>query len=350
MTGLTTSHLSDIERGVLTPTLPTLRKISDALERPLEYLLPDDDNVSRSLGLVTHETAIGAPAAARFAELVEAKTNGELRVRMYHHSPFESAWDQVSGLAEGAVDIYVDELLSFEGYARLCGPVCLPYFFRDREHYHRFLQSDLFDQHIGQSLKTNGIRLLKPLANWESGPFEVLLSTDPIFVPGDLVGRKMRSYESETGTALRRALGAEPVVVEWTQVPQAFENGQVDTFLMPVAHLGLLPPHESVKYVTIVDYGYAPNFVIAVNQHEYRKWSPDIQTALVEAAEEAGRYCTQQANAQASTALERLSGEFGLPIIHPNKRVWRNSFEAAIKKVYEAVQLPGQLYKELQSL
>ena len=70
------------------------------------------------------------------------------------------------------------------------------------------------------------------MANWEGGSFEVLLSTDPIFVPEDLMGRKMRSYESEAGTALRQALGAEPVVVEWTQVPQAFEDGQIDTFLM----------------------------------------------------------------------------------------------------------------------
>jgi TRAP-type C4-dicarboxylate transport system substrate-binding protein len=140
------------------------------------------------------------------------------------------------------------------------------------------------------------------------------------------------------------------VVVEWTQVPQAFEDGQIDTFLMPVAHLDLLPPHESVKYVTVVDYGYAPNLVIAVNAHEYRKWSPDIQTTLIEAAEEAGHYCTRQANAQTSTALERLSEEFRLPIIHPDKQAWRSSFGAAIKKVYEAVQLPRELYEELHSL
>ena len=119
---------------------------------------------------------------------------------------------------------------------------------------------------------------------------------------------------------------------------------------MPVAHLDLLPPHELVRYVTVVDYGYAPNLVVAVNEHEYGKWSPDIQTALVEAAEEAGHLCTQQANERTSTALERLSDEFGLPIIHPDKQIWRSSFEAAIQKVYETLELPGELYEELQNL
>ena len=36
-TGISASHLSDIERGVLVPTIPTLQKIGQALDRPLEY-------------------------------------------------------------------------------------------------------------------------------------------------------------------------------------------------------------------------------------------------------------------------------------------------------------------------
>lgn len=53
-TGLPTSHLSDIECGVITPTIPTLHKIGQALNRLLEYFLQVQDGEPRSIGMVTH--------------------------------------------------------------------------------------------------------------------------------------------------------------------------------------------------------------------------------------------------------------------------------------------------------
>ena len=53
-TGFPTSHLPDIERGVITPTIPTLHKIGQALNRPLEYFLQVQDGEPRSIGMVIH--------------------------------------------------------------------------------------------------------------------------------------------------------------------------------------------------------------------------------------------------------------------------------------------------------
>lgn len=350
MAGIPASHLSDIERGVLTPTIPTLHKISEALNRPLVYFLQADGDQRQAMGMVIHLESLGGQAARHFAERVREKTGGALNVRLYHHSQLGTAFEQVQGLAEGAIDIYVDELLSFERYAPLCGPVCLPYFFRDRAHYNRFLESGLFEQLINQKLLDNGIRLLRPLVSWESGSYEMLLTDSPVFTPGELAGRRFRSYNSSAATALRTALGAEPVVVEWARTPDAFCEGKIDTFLVPAAYLDSIEPQAIAEYATLLDYGYTINLSVAVNEREYQKLPPDVQAALNEAAQEAGVLCTQMVNERTAAMLEGLARS-GLPVIHPEQAVWRAAFDDAIRRAcLDGGLMAPDLYKELQSL
>jgi TRAP-type C4-dicarboxylate transport system substrate-binding protein len=350
ITGLPASHLSDIERGVLIPTIPTLRKIGQALNRPLEYFFREEDERPQSLGMVIHRISIGGQAAAKFAQLVEDKTGGDIKLRIYHCASLGTAREQVAGLVEGATHIYIDEPLSFESHAELCGFVFLPYFFRDRYHYQQFLRSSLFEEHIYQKLLDDGIRLLNPASNWECGSFEVLFSTEPIFRPDDLAGRRFRSYASDVAVALRRTLGAEPVVVEWQRVYEAFEQGLIDTFLSPAAYFYSLRVHELTRYATLLNYGYTLNLVVAIGEREYRKLSPDVQQVLSEATQEAGIFCTHLANEQTAIDLERLSREHGLPVIHPDPEAWRTRFATAIRQVWSEGPFGREMYEELQSL
>jgi TRAP-type C4-dicarboxylate transport system substrate-binding protein len=350
LAALPTSHISDIERGATTPTIPTLRRLGQALNRPLEYFLQDSSRGPRSLGMVVQPTSIGGQAATYFASLVEAKTGGEVRLRLYHHSALGTALEQVEALIEGAVPMYVDELHTLESYAPWCGAVCLPFFFRDRAHYNRFLSSEYFRVHIQDILRETGIHLLNPVSNWECGSFEILFSRQPIFSPDDLVGCKIRSYPSPAAAALRRALGAEPVMVEWAQVCPAFQQGAIDAFLAPAAYFLATRFQQFARYATLVRYGYTLNLTVIFSENAHLKLPPDIQQALEEAVVEAGEFCTQLAHEQAERDLARLSGEFGVPVIVPDERTWRARFDQAIQQVCEGGLLPPGMYRQLQEL
>jgi len=349
-TMLPASHVSDIERGMTIPTIPTLRKISDALDRPLEYFLQPKEEKPRSLGMVINISSIGGQAALKFAQIVEQKTDYEYKVRIYGHSILGTAREQVEGLAEGAIHLYIDELLAFECVAGLCGPICLPYFFRDRSHYLAFLQSNIFEERIYNELLRNGIRLLNPVSSWGSNSFELLLTTDAIFSPRDLVGRKFRSYNSPAAVKLRRALGAEPVVVEWAEAPQAFKNGEVDSFLVPMIYINALHPNEFARNATVLDCGYSLGLTVAVNDHAYCSMAPDLQSALLEAALEAGEFYKPLVEEQTALTLERLPAEFGLPVIHPDQNAWRGAFDVAIRKICNNGLLPDEIYHHIQDL
>lgn len=349
--GMSVSHLSDIERGALIPTIPTLQKIGVALERPLEYFLNDDVSQPRALGMVVHRTVIGEKAAEKFAQVVAEKTSGDVTVQMYQHAAPKTLYQQVQGLAAGSIHIILDDLLSFEHYAPLCGVAFLPYFFTDQAHYHRFLQSAIFHEHIYKKLLTRGIRLLNPMRGWESDTFELLFATYPVFTPDDLVGRNFRTYESQPANALREALSTIPVHTHWKESHQAFQAGLIDLFLSPTAYVSGLNLHEVTNYTTVIDYGYTQNLVMAISEREYRKQPPAVQQILSEALQEAGDYYGQTIKQQAQFSLDRLSDEYGMPVIHPDPKIWRERFKDAL---YQACVGQGFLsqtmYDQLQQI
>lgn len=53
--------------------------------------------------MVIHRTSIGGKAAGKFAELIEAKTSGDIKLRLYQYSALGTAQEQVEALIEGAI-------------------------------------------------------------------------------------------------------------------------------------------------------------------------------------------------------------------------------------------------------
>ncbi|MCP4629136.1 MAG: helix-turn-helix domain-containing protein [bacterium] len=350
MARLPASHLSDIERSAAIPTIPTLHKIGEALKRPLEYFFQEITDHPRSLGMVFQETSIGGRGVSNFVKQVKEKSQGTVNLRIYQQASLGSARDQITSLSQGGIHLFIDEPHSFELYSNICGPVFLPYFFKDRSHYYRFVESSIFDNDIYRPLLNSSIRILNPQSRWEGGNFELLFSKKPIFTPEDLKGKKMRTYVSEAAMALRRTLGAEPVAVEWENVYEAFEKGDIDVLLCPSSYFNVLKLHKVAKHATILRYGYTVNLNVVMSEKEYAKLRPSVQQALVDAADTAGVYGSELANKQTEIDLENLSGKYGVPVIQPDDVLWRSAFKDAIAKVCANGFLSEKLYDTIQKL
>lgn len=344
-TDISISHLSDIERGALMPTIPTLRRISQALDRPLEYFL-QEGAAPHALSLVMTRTLLGQAAVTRLIEQVREQSDGELTIQLYQHA---WAFEEAKGLADGSIHLFLDDLLSFEPFSQLCGVVSQQFFFRDRAQYDRFMSSSLFQEQIYQKLLEKGIRLLNPTSSWVYGSFELLFATQPIFTPADLAGRKFRSYNSKAANALRQTLDTIPVQTPWNSGPEAFRENKIEAFLAPVGYAPPLKLHEVTRYITLLDYGYTLNLLVSINDYEYRRLSPKAQQALHQAIETAGPVFSQLAQASIDTYMRQLSHDFGLPLIQPSPEPWRARFSAALRQVAGEL-LDEEIYETLQRL
>lgn len=347
--GISNSHLSEIERGRMMPTLPTLQRISEALQRPLEYFVSQQSHQARTFGLAIPRMLISKQALVRFADIVHERSGGEVHIQFYQRALPASLYEQARSIAEGSVHIILDDLMTFEPFAPLCGVAFLPYFFRDRAAYSQFIQSDVFHDHVQNPLLESGIRILNPGTGWEYSSFELLFTNRPIFTPQEMAGLRFRNYGSHPATRLRELLDTVPVDVMWSQAYEAFEQDLIDMFLAPSAYVSSSQLHEVAQYATVVDYGYTQHFVIAINEYAYQNLSPDLQAVLLAALEETRIYFKETVQAQADAMLEKLASEHGIPIIRPDPRLWHEHFAGMIHRLASDPDvLDPQIYAQLR--
>jgi C4-dicarboxylate-binding protein DctP len=172
-----------------------------------------------------------------------------------------------------------------------------------------------------------------------------------VFTPADLEGHKFRSYESEPANALREALGTIPVYIRWKESYEAFRQGLIEAFLSPTVYLSALNLHEVAQYTTIIDYGYTQNLVMAISEREYQKLPPSVQQVLNEALQETSEYYHQTVRPANQINLERLSTDYGIPVIHPDPNIWRARYTAAIRQICDEYGfLTEEMYQALQEI
>jgi TRAP-type C4-dicarboxylate transport system substrate-binding protein len=127
------------------------------------------------------------------------------------------------------------------------------------------------------------------LAWGENGFRQVTNSKRAIRMPEDVKGLRLRVVGSPIFIDIYRQLGADPVNMNWGDAVTAFQQGVVDGQENPV---GVLIPSQIFnyhKYATFWNYLVDP-LIFYWNKKEWNAFPKDIQKAIKEAAEEAGRF------------------------------------------------------------
>jgi TRAP-type C4-dicarboxylate transport system substrate-binding protein len=329
---LSISGLSNIETGQSMPSLPTLIRIGRALKRPPSYFLLEEAELPKSLGIVSDASSPEGLAASHFAQLLAQKTSGQLTIQVFAQSELGSPSDQAQGLAAGAIDMVIQSLLYFDIYAPVCGLAFLPFCFETTAAQDAFFHSEYFQKEVHDRLLAEKIRLLNPSWNWGSGPYMAIASRSPVFVPEDLVGKRVRSYNYGTALRFRELLGAVPVPVQWQHVAEAFQRGDIEVIFAYPTHFFAWKVFEYAKYITVID-GCTPPRAVAINDVVYQRLLPDTQRILIEATDGAGDYVTGLVDEEARSGLSDLMAQHGSAIIQTDPVSWRESFRRAVRQV-----------------
>jgi TRAP-type transport system periplasmic protein len=120
-----------------------------------------------------------------------------------------------------------------------------------------------------------------PIAWGENGFREVTNSKRPIRRPEDFQGLNIRVVGVPIFTDTFRALGANPVSINWAKAQEAFRQGEVDGQENPIA---LIIPYRlwaAHKYITLWHYAIDPT-ILAVSAKTWMNLSPEDQKAIRE--------------------------------------------------------------------
>ena len=224
-------------------------------------------------------------AAKKFNELLNEKTKGEIKLKLFPDSTLGNAQTMISGVRGGTIDLEMSGSPNFTGLEPKLNVIDIPFIFKDRAHVYKVLDGEI-GQGLLKDLEAQG---LKGLAFWDVGFRAFSNSKYPVTKPEDIKGLKVRTNQNPMYIEAFKLLGANPVPMPLAELYTALETRAVDAQEHPIGIFWSSKLYEVQKYLSLTNHGYTP-LIVVMNKAKFDALSPELQNAMVEAAKEAGQY------------------------------------------------------------
>lgn len=263
----------------------------------------------------------------KFVAAVEEKTNGEVTFRVFNGGEMVQQQFVPTAVPQGTVDIALTTLDTWSGRIPDVSVTTSPLWpYTIEMARNALLPGKPVFEYFNDQLKENGAVLL---TLFDIGS-PVLSTREKVALPPDIAGKTIRTY-SKGASELLQAVGASPVTMGVGDVYSALQRGAIDGALGGIQGAVGLKHYEVTKYVMV------PNGLFGTLVHGYvmnkDKWdslSPDIQTAIQEAATEA-RNASEDFMIESYGKFVQTFRDEGLEVtvVEPGSEAW-NAWQAAL--------------------
>ena len=233
---------------------------------------------------IHHDGHPNTAAMDRFAELVSAKTNGEVTVDVFHGGVLGSQPDALEQVRIGAIEVGNFNLGPIGPMVKEANLVSLPFIFKSVPHMFRVLDGEA-GQIMANAMAEAGV---KPLA-WVDAGARSFYSQKPINTPADVEGLKIRVMNNNLYTAMISAMGGNPSPMAFSEVQQALKTGVVDGAENNFPSFKNVGHYEVTTHYSLSEHLIIPE-CICVNTAKFDALSPELQAGVRAAAEEAALY------------------------------------------------------------
>jgi tripartite ATP-independent transporter DctP family solute receptor len=240
--------------------------------------------------------------AKKFAEVVEQKSGGKIKVRVFPSGQLGGDLPNISALQGGTLDLMVLNAGLLSSNVKDFAVFDLPFLFNTPEE-----ADTVADGPVGKKmfdkLQEKG---LVGLGYFDLGFRNVTNSKRPISKLEDFGGIKLRVLQSPLFIDLFNTLGANTVAMPFPEVYTALEQKVIDGQENPFTVIRDSKFSEVQPYLSITRHVYNPQSVI-MSKKTWDKLSADEKKIVQEAADEAEAYQRKLSREQAAKALEDLT-------------------------------------------
>lgn len=159
-----------------------------------------------------------------FAELVEERTQGRIRIQVCAEGMLGSESEVISQMRYGGIDFARISLAQVADYVPRMKVLQLPYIYEDASHMWRALDGEIGERFLNYTREYD----LVGLSWYDAGTRNIYSVARPVETFKDMEGLHIRVQESEMMSEIMVALGAVPVQIPYDQVYEALERGKVD--------------------------------------------------------------------------------------------------------------------------
>jgi tripartite ATP-independent transporter DctP family solute receptor len=277
-----------------------------------------------------------------FAQLVDRKTNGRMKIEVYPSNQLFSDKDLPKALPSGAVDMGQVNMAMWAGLIPPLAVFDMPFFFRDRDHYNRCLDAPKIRNILDREFENKGVKILY----WMDYGYMTLIGKKAIKTLEDFKGKRVRGY-GEISTEMIKNLGGAPVFLSVGEVYIALQRGTMDGVLTSLGTAYERKFYEVVKHCLLFKNGElnVPPPVL-INLKKFSGLPPEMQKIL----DEAGKETQGWAFAQCQKGMEEfLVGmkEKGMDIYYLSDQEKKRWAEANQNILAQYIERTGKVGKEL---
>jgi len=273
-------------------------------------------------------------SATKFAELVRERTGGKINIKCYFAGQLFAGMQTNEFLItrQGVADFAAGSTINWSPTVKELNLFSLPFFFPN----YKALDAVEAGEPGKRILKIIEERGVIGLGWGENGFRELTNSKRPIHKPEDLEGLKIRVVGSPIFIDTFRALGANPVSINWAEALTAFQQGTVDGQENPI--VSVIIPYKIWQFhknILIWHYTIDP-IILGVSKETWKTFDSKDQGIIAQAAKEAMAWNKKESRKgleENTETIEMLKSQ-GMEVVIPSAKEL-GLFKAKTKGVYE---------------
>lgn len=293
---------------------PTTTQSAEVIELHLAFAIPIDSNQ----GIF----------AQKFAELVEQKSNGRVRVILHPAGELggsETAY--IEAMQAGTLDMAAMAAAPVSQFSNALIPFDVPFLFAKQEDVLAYRDSDLAQQRF-KELEGVGLKLLALHTFAPRG----LFTRVPVDEPEDIAGLKLRTMKNKLHVDGFEALGVTVVTMPFGEVYTALQTGTIDGNNDDAVN------YIKAKFYEVAPYWYDINFVyntlvLLMSKSKFDSLPPDVQNILIEAAKEAADWEIEYYNSLIEKTIQEEFSELGIKYTPCPEDQWRELQKKTLIKI-----------------
>jgi tripartite ATP-independent transporter DctP family solute receptor len=281
--------------------------------------------IQMKLGHFAADSHPGNLASKMFAEAVEKRTNGQIKITIYPNNALGSPPEVLEQNILGAVDMSLPTQGQLGKYSKKFNCVMLPFVFKDYAQADKVLDGPFIKWAVPDLDKAG----LVFLSNWEWGFRNLTNSKRPVNVPADVKGLKIRTPPELPTQAAMEALGAVVATINFNELQMALKQGVVDGQENPIAVIYSNKIYETQKYLAMTGHNYN-TMVHVISKKTWDRLTPEQQKIVKEESKKAGDWMKKSIREAEANQIKELQ-KFGMQVTTPDKA----KFKALMKPAYE---------------
>jgi len=267
----------------------------------------------------------------RFAETVKSKSNGALEVQVYGTGELGSQANILTGMQTGIIDLcahtsgYIDTL--FPKFQVLD----LPFLFPDTATAEKVLDGPV-GQQLLDMMPTKGIYGLS-YGVWAWRVTSTINRKAP--KPEDIKGLKIRVQPGPIFAATFRALGANPIAIDYSEIYLALSQHTIDAVETPVIALPSAKHYEVVNTVNLTNYCYNAGVMLA-SKRKFDALAAPLKEALRASCTELTKDW-RKAMVDKTTETTAFLKEKGLTFVDVDREAYRKATQSVYKDFRDVI-------------